>query len=105
VYLLERINNTAREVMTHLKAIVFVRPTKVCADGFPLACFLISDPQRISCYFLIQFCCGSGHTSKHALNLRATMCMGTVIVSLQSSIDALVAELKRPKYGSYDICE
>jgi len=48
VYLLERINNTAREVMTHLKAIVFVRPTK-------------------------------------------------------SSIDALVAELKRPKYGSYDI--
>jgi len=48
VYLLERVNNTAREVMTHLKAIVFVRPT-------------------------------------------------------QESLDALVAELKRPKYGSYDI--
>jgi vacuolar protein sorting-associated protein 45 len=48
VYLLERVANTAREVMTHLKAIVFVRPT-------------------------------------------------------QESLDALVAELKRPKYGSYDI--
>lgn len=48
VYLLESIKQTAREVMTHLKAIVFIRPT-------------------------------------------------------QSSIDALVAELKRPKYGQYDI--
>jgi len=48
VYLLERVSNSSREVMTHLKAIVFVRPT-------------------------------------------------------QASIDALVTELKRPKYGQYDI--
>jgi len=48
VYLLERIEQPAREVMTHLKAIVFVRPTA-------------------------------------------------------ESIDAVVKELKRPKYGQYDI--
>ena len=29
VYLLERIEQQAREVMTHLKAIVFVRPSPV----------------------------------------------------------------------------
>ena len=29
VYLLERVSNSSREVMTHLKAIVFVRPTQV----------------------------------------------------------------------------
>lgn len=48
VYLLERITEPKREVMTHLKAIIFVRPTP-------------------------------------------------------SSIDAIVQELKRPKYGQYDI--
>ena len=34
VYLLERVSNSSREVMTHLKAIVFVRPTPVTRAEF-----------------------------------------------------------------------
>lgn len=48
VYLIERVEQSTREAMTHLKAVVFVRPTV-------------------------------------------------------ESVDALVAELKRPKYGQYDL--
>lgn len=53
VYLLERIEQQAREVMTHLKAIVFVRPSPVRLLDPMCISFVPASPWRmISILFL-----------------------------------------------------